>query len=52
MSEKKLICSYLKSQNPKIVIFSVILMISIIVNIYFYSRQPDVVTNDKLVELQ
>ena len=52
MSEKKLICSYLKNQNPKIVILSVILIISIIVNIYVYSRQPDVVTNDKLVELQ
>ena len=52
MSEKKLISSFLKNQNPKIVILSVILIISIIVNIYFYSRQPDVVTNDKLVELQ
>ncbi len=52
MSEKNLIGSYLKSQNPKIVILSVILIISIIANIYFYSRQPDVVTNDELVELQ
>ena len=52
MSEKKLISSFLKNQNPKIVILSVILIISIIVNIYFYSRQLDVVTNDKLVELQ
>ena len=52
MSEKKLISSFLKNQNPKIVILSVILIISIIVNIYFYSRKLDVVTNDKLVELQ
>ena len=52
MIEKKLISSFLKNQNPKIVILSVILIISIIVNIYFYSRQLDVVTNDKLVELQ
>ena len=52
MSKKKLISSYVTKQNPKIVILSVILIISIIVNIYFYSRQLDVVTNDKLVELQ
>ncbi len=52
MSEKKLIRSYLKNQNPKIVILSVILIIGIIVNIYFYSRQYDIVTNDELVELQ